>query len=79
MTADKSQQFLDTDERWKTGTASENDRLLIQDVLQTGWVIFGQNNQVSACPQFTPLFPLGLSDLGQARKFPRSILQRIGA
>jgi hypothetical protein len=47
MTEQKFQEFQEAVERWKSGTDSENDRRLIQNVLQTGGVNFGQGNQAS--------------------------------
>jgi hypothetical protein len=66
---EKLQEFLVAVERWQSDTASDNDSLLIQNVLQTGGVNLGQGNQVSITAPVIGTIDIQFQTAEQAQAF----------
>ena len=69
MNEEKLQEFLEAVGRWKSGIASENDSVFIQNVIQTCRVNFWRSNQVSVSGYVIGTVNLVFQTAEQAQSF----------
>ena len=75
MTEAKIQDFLAAVEHWQSDTASDNESLLIQNVLQTSGANLGQGNQVSITAPVIGTINIQFQTAEQAQAFLAQLQQ----